>query len=154
MLIKKFVSGCKQRRTYGREPSFRKSAVEGVEILYLMQQGKYIRVMWGQEAADAWGKMLGCACTVFSWWRDLRLHTVVLDRADILRSLWQRLPFIVCRNLGLLNQYVVNQVQLACQTESDWEEIAGELADYVGWKEDFRRCSKNVPREWTSKARR
>ena len=27
-------------------------AIEGVQILYLMQQGKHIRVLWGQEAAE------------------------------------------------------------------------------------------------------
>jgi len=80
--------------------------------------------------------------------RKLLLPTSKRRRSILTRSL------TICRNLGLLNQFVVNQVQLACQTESDWEEIAGELADYVGWKEDFRQCSKNVPREWTSKARR
>ena len=31
-----------------------------VQVLYLMQQGRQVRVMCGQEAAEAWGKMLGC----------------------------------------------------------------------------------------------
>ena len=31
-----------------------------VQVLYLMQQGKQVRVMCGQEAAETWGKMLGC----------------------------------------------------------------------------------------------
>jgi len=60
----------------------------------------------------------------------------------------------VCRKLGMLNFLVVHQVQLACQSENAWNETAGELSDYVGWKEDFKRCSKNVPREWMCKARK
>ena len=31
-----------------------------VQVLYVMQQGKQIQVMCGQEAAETWGRMLGC----------------------------------------------------------------------------------------------
>lgn len=55
----------------------------------------------------------------------------------------------ICRKLGMLNFFVVHQVQLACQSEDDWKETAGELSDYLGWKQDFKRYGKSVPREWT-----
>ena len=58
----------------------------------------------------------------------------------------------LCRKLGMLNFLVVHQVQLACQSETSWKEIGGELSEYVGWKEDFKRCGKRVPREWTCNA--
>eukprot|EP00536_Pseudo-nitzschia_multiseries_P012620 jgi/Psemu1/290404/fgenesh1_pg.492_\ len=60
----------------------------------------------------------------------------------------------ICRKLGLLNFLVVHQVQLACPSERAWRDIAGELADHVGWKEDFKRCGHRVPHEWTCNARR
>jgi len=60
----------------------------------------------------------------------------------------------ICRKLGLLNFLVVHQVQLACQSETDWKETAGGLSEYVGWKEDAKRCIKIFPREWTCNARR
>jgi hypothetical protein len=49
---------------------------------------------------------------------------------------------------------VVHQVQLSCRSEAAWEEMAGELSEYVGWKEDFKRCAKRVPREWTCNSRK
>jgi len=60
----------------------------------------------------------------------------------------------ICRKLGLLNYLVVHQIQLACQSETAWKEIAGELSEHVGWKDDYKRCSGTVPREWTCKSRK
>jgi len=60
---------------------------------------------------------------------------------------------LLCRGVGMVNLQVVQQVQTACKSESDWEEVAGELAGYVGWKADFRKC-KQVPNKWCCNARR
>lgn len=60
----------------------------------------------------------------------------------------------ICRKLGMLNFFVVHQVQLSCRSKTAWKEMAGELSEYVGWQDDFKRCSKAVPREWTCKSRK
>jgi hypothetical protein len=59
----------------------------------------------------------------------------------------------LCMKKGMLNHIVVQQVQTACRSDSDWKEAAGELSNWVDWKADFRKC-KQVPNEWTCKARR
>ena len=43
---------------HGKEHDY--DDVEGVQFIYLMAQDKQIGVMWGQEAAEAKGRMLGC----------------------------------------------------------------------------------------------
>lgn len=60
----------------------------------------------------------------------------------------------ICMELGMLNFLVAHQVQLSCKSELVWREVAGELSEYVDWKADFRRCSKDVPQEWMSNSRR
>ena len=59
----------------------------------------------------------------------------------------------ICMKKGMLNHIIVQQVQSACKSTVDWDEAAGELANYVDWKADFRKC-KQVPNEWTCNARR
>jgi hypothetical protein len=60
---------------------------------------------------------------------------------------------LICRNLGMLNHLVVRQVQTSCQSETEWKETVGDLAQYVDWKADIRKC-RNVPKEWTCHERR
>jgi hypothetical protein len=59
----------------------------------------------------------------------------------------------LCMKKGMLNHIIVQQVQTACKSKTDWDEAAGELVDYVDWKADFRKC-RQVPTEWTCNARR
>lgn len=60
----------------------------------------------------------------------------------------------LCKDTGMLNHMVVQQVQTACRSETEWIETAGELAKFLAWKADFRKVSRDVPREWTCHARR
>lgn len=60
----------------------------------------------------------------------------------------------LCRKMGMLNHMVVRQGQLACRSEAEWKDTAGELADFVDRKRDFRKHQGNVPKDWTCNARR
>jgi pentatricopeptide repeat protein len=55
--------------------------------------------------------------------------------------------------MGMLNHIVVYQAKLACKSEAEWKDLAGDLADFIDWNVDFRDC-KRVPKEWTCNARR
>jgi pentatricopeptide repeat protein len=60
----------------------------------------------------------------------------------------------MCRKMGMLNHLVVRQGQLTCRSQDEWKKTAEELADYVDWKRDFRKCIRQVPKDWTCNARR
>ena len=60
----------------------------------------------------------------------------------------------ICCKLGMLNPLVVHQVQLACESEADWKAFAGELSEYVNWKDDAKKCGNRLPKEWTCNSRK
>jgi pentatricopeptide repeat protein len=58
----------------------------------------------------------------------------------------------LCCEKGLLNQVVVQQVQTTCGSEEEWREVGGEVATYVGWKEQL--TVSRIPNSWKCHARR
>jgi len=61
----------------------------------------------------------------------------------------------ICCEMGMMNHLIVHQVQVACRSKEEWNEIAGqEIVKYIPWKADFKHSCRNVPRRWKKNARR
>ncbi|CAJ1958882.1 unnamed protein product [Cylindrotheca closterium] len=75
---------------------------------------------------------------------------LILDKQTRLAALKKAMR--LCCNFGMLNKIVVLQAQLACKNEAEWNEISGQVSDYVGWKGKFK--PRDVPQKWTSQAGR
>jgi hypothetical protein len=61
---------------------------------------------------------------------------------------------LLCLEWGVLHKLVVQQGQLACRDQNEWQALAGELNDYVKWQDDFDKYKSKVPTQWTANARR
>jgi hypothetical protein len=104
----------------------------------------------GKVPLDTSTFLLSPTSTTFALWAKVcrRLLATPEQKRSALTKTLQ-----ICRDWGMLNHLVVRQVQTCCQSETEWKETVGELAEYVDWKADFRKC-RNVPKEWTCHERR
>jgi pentatricopeptide repeat protein len=58
----------------------------------------------------------------------------------------------LCREKGMLSQVVIQQVQMSCCNEAEWQDRAGVLADHIKWKDGL--TPSRVPNAWVQNARR